>query len=645
MLLVFLGMMNLKEGSDVEYDEMDDWVEMSSLEFEKVKKKSSKGYMLQWNNNINTKLFNDPNKRTCKEVKIDDTLRYVLLNIANPMVVSSHHLVERAESSCIPSMIDIVHVGDLKFFATFGPPNRDSVSANLIILLINPKNMKDRLNQIHMALHTENYDEQENEESKQRIENQGSINEDEENGKDTQSEEGFGNIEEVSHNVEAMSGKSVCDESLDHRNQNDVYNETDDNRNENENSEQDFDNDDEEDSENELEIQSFIEGSPRTYESIESIDKRHKMIDRNGIKEALTHTNIPNGTEHVKLFSLYDSYNPEWHIHNERNLSFRQKPICMAHECGYQRMKSAIAISDNSIICIEFDSKLNYKVFNTCKFINSRIHKLQWLNFSNTFLASTSNGKIYLINQGYEDGSKKKFNEDSLVTFNESSCRNPVAVWNICKTAILDFAFSPCKKYLATAAKDGYIRIINYKDKAMEHIFKSYYGGITTLIWSQDGKLLLSGGEDDTISIWSFEERRLLARCYGHTSWVSKIVFDVKRCTDRSIRFLSVGQDCRCIVWEYSPEALVTSFSPIKDSQQKDQKEPFIVKKTKEDGDSSSHNHGKNISVPSKKEVPSLEPLKKFYVSPTPCSDITFIDEDTFAIAAWGGKIYSYRCV
>lgn len=70
--------------------------------------------------------------------------------------------------------------------------------------------------------------------------------------------------------------------------------------------------------------------------------------------------------------------------------------------------------------------------------------------------------------------------------------------------------------------------------------------------WSPDGKYVVTGGQDDLVSIWSFDERRIVARCEGHHSWVTSVAFDPWRCDDRTYRFGSVGNDCRLLLWDFS---------------------------------------------------------------------------------------------
>lgn len=83
-------------------------------------------------------------------------------------------------------------------------------------------------------------------------------------------------------------------------------------------------------------------------------------------------------------------------------------------------------------------------------------------------------------------------------------------------------------------------------------LFYSYYGGLTCVCWTPDGKYILTGGQDDLISIWSKADSALVARCQGHDSWVSSVAVDPWRCDDRNYRFGSVGDDGRLCLWDFN---------------------------------------------------------------------------------------------
>lgn len=92
--------------------------------------------------------------------------------------------------------------------------------------------------------------------------------------------------------------------------------------------------------------------------------------------------------------------------------------------------------------------------------------------------------------------------------------------------SINELAFSPCGLNLAIASQDGFLRVFRYESMELLGIARSYFGGFLCVCWSPDGKYIVVGGEDDLVTIWSMQERRVVARGQGHRSWVSVVAFD-----------------------------------------------------------------------------------------------------------------------
>jgi len=94
--------------------------------------------------------------------------------------------------------------------------------------------------------------------------------------------------------------------------------------------------------------------------------------------------------------------------------------------------------------------------------------------------------------------------------------------------------------------------------------YASYFGALTCIAWSPDGRFILvsqnddtlatltepskTGGQDDLLTIFSPWEQRVVARCQGHSSFVSAVAFDDLRCDGRTYRFGSVGEDNKLIL-------------------------------------------------------------------------------------------------
>ncbi|KAL1976160.1 hypothetical protein VTN31DRAFT_2442 [Thermomyces dupontii] len=199
---------------------------------------------------------------------------------------------------------------------------------------------------------------------------------------------------------------------------------------------------------------------------------------------------------------------------------------------------------------------------------NSAVTHIKWMPGSeNFFLAAHANGQLVVYDKEKEDalftpepdgdvpmkGSPAKKPMQILKSVNSRNQRtNPVAVWKLSNQRINQFAFSPDRRHLAVVLEDGTLRVLDYIKEEITDIFPSYYGGMICVCWSPDGKYIVTGGQDDLVSIWSLAERKIVARCQGHHSWVSAVAFDPWRCDERTYRFGSVGDDCRLLLWDFN---------------------------------------------------------------------------------------------
>ena len=213
-----------------------------------------------------------------------------------------------------------------------------------------------------------------------------------------------------------------------------------------------------------------------------------------------------------------------------------------------------------------------YARINKNGMINSTpVSKIKWLPGSeNYFLAAHMDGTLIVYDKDKEDApfiSEEVVDEaisiedEELSTLNITKSvssgnqkNNPVACWKLSNQSITDFAFSPDHRHLAVVGEDGYLRIIDYLQEKLMDIYSAYYGGFTCVTWSPDGKYVVTGGQDDLVSIWSLSERQIVARCPGHDSWVTAVAFDPWRCDDSSktYRFGTIGDDCKLLLWDFN---------------------------------------------------------------------------------------------
>ncbi|KAJ5225870.1 hypothetical protein N7468_007095, partial [Penicillium chermesinum] len=195
---------------------------------------------------------------------------------------------------------------------------------------------------------------------------------------------------------------------------------------------------------------------------------------------------------------------------------------------------------------------------------NSPVTHIKWLPGSeNLFMASHANGVLVVYDKEKEDAlftpevsdhpERRQHPLEVLKSVNSKNQKtNPLSLWKLANQKISHFAFSPDSRHLAVVLEDGSLRVMDYLKEEVHDIFRSYYGGLICVCWSPDGKYIVTGGQDDLVTIWSFPERKIVARCQGHNSFVSAVAFDPWRCDQRTYRFGSVGDDCRLLLWDFS---------------------------------------------------------------------------------------------
>ncbi|KAJ5525576.1 hypothetical protein N7494_012226 [Penicillium frequentans] len=197
---------------------------------------------------------------------------------------------------------------------------------------------------------------------------------------------------------------------------------------------------------------------------------------------------------------------------------------------------------------------------------NSPVTHIKWLPGSeNLFMASHANGVLVVYDKEKEDAlftaentgiperDPSQYPLEILKSVNSRNQKtNPISSWKLASQKISHFSFSPDQRHLAIVMEDGSLRLMDYLKEEVLDIFRSYYGGLICSCWSPDGKYIVTGGQDDLVTIWSFPERKIVARCQGHNSWVSSVAFDPWRCDQKTYRFGSVGDDCRLLLWDFS---------------------------------------------------------------------------------------------
>ncbi|XP_010000938.1 PREDICTED: dystrophia myotonica WD repeat-containing protein-like, partial [Chaetura pelagica] len=175
------------------------------------------------------------------------------------------------------------------------------------------------------------------------------------------------------------------------------------------------------------------------------------------------------------------------------------------------------------------------RLFNQERLIDkTKVTFIKWLpRTERLFLASHASGHLYLYDSQQPCGSNPP--QYNLLTRGEGfsvfspkgkTPRNPLLKWVVGQGALNEFAFSPDGRWLACVSQDGCLRVFHFDSMLLRGMMRSYFGGLLCVCWSPDGRYVVTGGEDDLVTVWSFHQGRVVARGHGHKSWVNTVAFD-----------------------------------------------------------------------------------------------------------------------
>jgi WD40 repeat protein len=82
-------------------------------------------------------------------------------------------------------------------------------------------------------------------------------------------------------------------------------------------------------------------------------------------------------------------------------------------------------------------------------------------------------------------------NASGGIRVDKGVAKNPVSHWRLSKRAVVDFVFSPDVKHVAAISEDGCLRVIDAFAEQLVDCYASYFGALTSVAWSPDGRLIL----------------------------------------------------------------------------------------------------------------------------------------------------------
>lgn len=238
-----------------------------------------------------------------------------------------------------------------------------------------------------------------------------------------------------------------------------------------------------------------------------------------------------------------------------------------------------LGMSSGDAIWLDGHSNRYNRINKNGDITRSAITDIKWIPGStNYFVATHSDGSLIIFDKDREDGgfassgALKHQDLRSTETFRivkslyaapsdaanavNINKQNPVAMYKLSNRSLTSVIFSPDRKTLVVTSNDGFMRFLNLETEVVTDIFPSYYDGIICAAFSPDGKYLATGGQDDLVTIWSMKRKTIIARGYGHQSWVRKVAFDNWNCDGFSYRVGSVSEDGNLMLWDFSPKLL-----------------------------------------------------------------------------------------
>ncbi len=123
---------------------------------------------------------------------------------------------------------------------------------------------------------------------------------------------------------------------------------------------------------------------------------------------------------------------------------------------------------------------------------------------------------------------------------------------------VMDVAYSPDGKYIASASQDHTVRLWDVKTGECLQVFEGHDDIVSCVIFSPDGEQVISGSYDSTIRIWDVETGRCLDTLNDDLAGIGGLMF----CSDRNtlISYLLEGT-YDIVLWDYANRECIRKIS------------------------------------------------------------------------------------
>ena len=116
-------------------------------------------------------------------------------------------------------------------------------------------------------------------------------------------------------------------------------------------------------------------------------------------------------------------------------------------------------------------------------------------------------------------------------------------------------AFSPDGKMAISGSWDDTVKLWDVKKKVLLHTFEGHSRMVYSVVFSPDGRMIISGSYDDSVKLWDVQTRELLHTFEGHSSDVSSVAF-----SPDGQKIISGSDDKTVKLWDVQKRELLHTF-------------------------------------------------------------------------------------